>query len=133
MKNQNWFTFIVEDLAIKEIQEDNRNSMNRCIGDAGWRMLSTMIQYKCDEEGKNFIKIGRWDKSSKTCSCCGYIKSDLKLSDREWYCPNCNTKHNRDQNASINIKKFSFVKNNTAGTAEIYACGNMKLVTGSAQ
>jgi putative transposase len=91
------------------------------------------LDYKSEWYGCNIIKIGQFEPSSKMCSCCGYIKSDLKLSDREWVCPNCNTKHNRDQNAATNIKKFSFVKNNTAGTAEIYACGNMKLVTGSAQ
>lgn len=41
--------------------------------------------------------------TSKTCSCCGYIKYDLKLYDRSWTCPSCNTTHDRDINAGINI------------------------------
>ena len=43
--------------------------------------------------------------SSKTCSHCGYVNSELKLSDREWTCPNCNSKLDRDLNAAINVKK----------------------------
>lgn len=41
--------------------------------------------------------------TSKTCSCCGYINHNLILYDRVWTCPNCNTSHDRDINASINI------------------------------
>ena len=44
-------------------------------------------------------------KSSKTCNVCNYINHDLTLKDREWTCKNCNTVHDRDFNASINIKK----------------------------
>ena len=44
-------------------------------------------------------------RSSKTCSNCNYINQDLTLKDRKWTCPNCNTIHDRDFNASINIKK----------------------------
>ncbi|MCB1713461.1 MAG: transposase, partial [Candidatus Riesia sp.] len=43
--------------------------------------------------------------SSKLCSSCGYKKVDLKLSDREWICPECGVEHNRDLNAAINIEK----------------------------
>ena len=41
----------------------------------------------------------------KTCNVCNYINQDLTLKDREWTCVGCGTKHNRDFNASINIKK----------------------------
>ena len=44
-------------------------------------------------------------RSSKTCNVCNYINQDLTLKDREWTCPSCNTIHDRDFNASINIKK----------------------------
>lgn len=49
------------------------------------------------------IKV-RFYPSSKTCSCCGYINNELKLSDREWFCSDCGIIHDRDFNAAINIK-----------------------------
>ena len=51
----------------------------------------------------NVVKIDRFYPSSKTCSNCGYIKKDLSLKDRVFYCPNCKTTINRDYNASLNI------------------------------
>jgi putative transposase len=43
---------------------------------------------------------------------CGFHNKDLTLADREWDCPDCNTKHYRDINAAINIKKFALDKQN---------------------
>ena len=47
--------------------------------------------------------------SSKTCSCCGYIKKDLKLKDRVYICPNCGLEIDRDLNASLNLMNYSKV------------------------
>jgi len=69
-----------------------------------------MLQYKSDWNGKNFLKIGRFEPSSKMCSKCGYTNHNLLLSDREWECPICNTNHDRDVNAANNILDFSFPK-----------------------
>ncbi len=100
-------TICLEDLSIKEMQNQNNSNTNRKISDLAWNMFVQMLQYKCDWYGKNLIKIGRFDPSSKTCSECGYIKHDLTLDDREWECPICNTKHDRDVNAALNIKDFA--------------------------
>ena len=51
----------------------------------------------------NIVKIDKFYPSSKTCSCCGYVKKDLTLKERIFDCPNCNTKIDRDYNASLNI------------------------------
>jgi predicted RNA-binding Zn-ribbon protein involved in translation (DUF1610 family) len=66
-----------------------------------------MLAYKCQEAGKPLLRIGMFEPSSKTCSVCGYRKTDLTLKDREWTCPTCGTRHDRDQNAAINIKQFA--------------------------
>ena len=70
-----------------------------------------MLEYKADRYGKNVIKIGRFEPSSKTCSCCGYVKSDLQLNEREWMCPHCGARHDRDVNAAVNIKHFALRNN----------------------
>ena len=67
-----------------------------------------MLNYKAEWNSKVIIKIGRFDPSSQICSCCGYRNHNLKLSDRSWICPNCNSKLDRDINASINIRDFGF-------------------------
>jgi len=50
------------------------------------------------------VVIDRWFPSSKLCSVCGYKYKNLSLKEREWTCPKCNTKHDRDKNASMNIE-----------------------------
>ena len=100
-------TICMEDLSMKEMQSQNNINTNRKISDLAWNAFVQMLQYKCDWYGKNLIKIGRFDPSSKTCSRCGYIKHDLTLDDREWECPECHAKHDRDVNAAMNIKDFA--------------------------
>ena len=100
-------TFCIEDLSIKDMQSENRHSMNRAIGDLAWNMFTGMLTYKAEQKGKNIIKIGRYVPSSKTCSNCGYVKHDLQLNDREWNCPECGHHHDRDINAAKNIKDFA--------------------------
>ncbi|KOP79345.1 transposase [Lysinibacillus sp. FJAT-14745] len=64
------------------------------------------IQYKCQKYGIEFIEADRWFPSSKTCSSCGQIKSNLKLKDRLFIC-SCGLKLDRDLNASINLANYS--------------------------
>ncbi|TXH52109.1 MAG: transposase, partial [Cellvibrionales bacterium] len=100
-------TICIEDLNVKEMMKNRR--LSKHIGDAGWGMFFQFLRYKADWYGTNIITIGRFEPSSKTCSKCGYIKHDLTLKDREWVCPVCGERHDRDVNAAINIRDFSFV------------------------
>jgi len=109
VKNQNYTSYAMEDLAVKQLEQDNYLSMSKLIGDAGWRMFRQMMEYKCKENGKNFLTIGRFEPSSKTCSVCGYIYQ-LERNEKEWICSQCNTKHDRDINAAKNIKNFALIK-----------------------
>ena len=87
------------------------------IGDVSWSTFFTMLEYKCQRYGKTLLKIGRFDPSSKICNKCGYLKRDLALSEREWICPDCDTHHDRDINAAINIKKFALQEQNLVGVS----------------
>lgn len=100
-------TICIEDLSIEGMQSENKAPTNRKISDLAWGMFVNMLVYKADWYGKNVVKIGRFEPSSKTCSKCGYIKHDLTLDDREWECPECHAKHDRDVNAAMNIKDFA--------------------------
>jgi len=56
--------------------------------------------------GKQFLKINKWFPSSKTCSKCGNIKEELKLSERSYKCECCGNEIDRDYNAALNIKNI---------------------------
>lgn len=98
-------TICLEDLNIQGMNANH--NLAQSITDSGWGMFVDMLKYKADWQGKNIIQIGRFDPSSKTCSCCGKINRELKLSDREWTCLGCDAIHDRDVNAAINIKSFA--------------------------
>jgi putative transposase len=91
------------------------HNLAQSISDVSWSSFVSMLEYKADWYGVNLLKIGRFDPSSKTCSCCGNINKNLKLNDREWKCTTCNTTHDRDINAAKNIKNFA-LRNNLSGT-----------------
>jgi putative transposase len=108
--HKNHGTICVEDLCVKGMVKNRK--LAKSISDAGWGMFYNFLKYKSEWHGKNFLDIGRFEPSSKMCSVCGNIKSDLTLSDREWICSKCETKHDRDINASINIRNMAFTNQN---------------------
>ncbi len=63
-----------------------------------------MLKYKAEWEGKTYIEVDRFYPSSKTCNHCSYQIEKLPLDVRQWKCPSCHTIHNRDINASRNIR-----------------------------
>ena len=90
----------VENLNMKAMQM----LWGRKIGDLALYAFYQKVEYLCSIENKQFVKIDRFYASSKTCSCCGYKLRELSLKTRKWICPSCNTTHDRDENASTNIK-----------------------------
>lgn len=103
----------IEDLNIKGMLKNH--CLAQSITDVSWSMFVTMLEYKAGWYGKNILKIGRFDPSSKTCSSCGCINKDLKLNDREWTCPSCNSILDRDINAAVNIKSFALKRHLSEG------------------
>lgn len=103
----------IEDLNIKGMLSNHKLALS--ISDCGWSMFVDMLEYKAEWYGKNILKIGRFEPSSKLHANCGYINKDLKLSDREWICPKCGDVVSRDENASINIKNFALKNHLSVG------------------
>ena len=100
---------VVEDLNTKGMMKNHR--LSKAIGACGWSTFFKMLEYKCERQGKTFIRIGRFDPSSKMCSC-GHVYRGLKLSEREWVCPNCGSVNDRDLLAACNIKRFGLQEQN---------------------
>ena len=63
-----------------------------------------MLKWKCGREGVRIVEVGRFYPSSKTCSGCGHVNAALKHEER-WYCPECGASHDRDENASANLRR----------------------------
>lgn len=92
----------IEDLAIKNMMKNH--NLAQSFADVSLAQFYSMLEYKCAWNDKELISIDRYFPSSKMCSNCNYINSSLKLSHRTWTCTACNKTHDRDVNASINIK-----------------------------
>ena len=90
----------IEDLDLKTMSGEHH--FGKSVHDNGWRMFTDFLQYKLEREGKKLVRIDRWYPSSRTCSCCGKIKHDLKLEERVYLC-NCGNRMDRDENAAVNI------------------------------
>lgn len=95
-------TICIENLSVKNMIKNH--SLSQAIIDASWSEFIRQLEYKGKWYGKNVIKINRFFASSKTCSNCGHKYEELSLSERDWTCLSCNTTHDRDINAAINIR-----------------------------
>ena len=91
----------MEDLNVQGMLRNH--SLAKAIQEIGFYRFKSVLQTKASQNGKEVYLIDRFYPSSKTCSCCGYKKKDLKLSDRFWICPECGEHHDRDINAARNI------------------------------
>ena len=110
---KNHDSLAIEDLAVSNMVKNHK--LAQAISDVSWSTFVTMLEYKADWYGKNILKIGRFEPSSKLHANCGYINKELTLSDREWTCPKCGELVSRDVNAAINIKSFA-LRNILSGT-----------------
>ena len=91
---------VIEDLKAKNLLKNHH--LAKSISNQSWRMFREMLEYKCKWYGKQLIVVSP-DYTSQICSNCGYHSGKKPLDVREWTCPKCNTYHDRDINASINI------------------------------
>ena len=92
---------VVEDLTPSSMVKNRR--LAQSISDPSWAEFRSELEYKCAWYGKTLIVIDRWYPSTKTCSTCGYLLAEISLGTRNWTCPSCGTRHDRDINAAKNI------------------------------
>ena len=98
-------TICLEDLNIGIMLKNHYIAM--AIQSVSWGEFVRQLTYKSDWYGKNIVFIGRFDPSSQICHKCGYQNTDVKnLNVREWVCPVCGERHDRDVNAAKNILQF---------------------------
>ncbi|MEV5824592.1 RNA-guided endonuclease TnpB family protein [Spirillospora sp. NPDC052242] len=105
-------TVVLEDLNVRNMVKNH--TLARAIGDAAWRDMRTMLEYKCAWYGRELVVIDRFFPSSKLCGACGTVAAKMPLNVREWTC-DCGVVHDRDVNAARNIL--------AAGLA-VSACGD---------
>jgi len=107
--------YALEDLAVKNMVKNRK--LAKSISDVGWGQFVTLLTYKASWYGKNILKVNRFFASSKICSHCQHKLDKLPLSERDWTCPNCQVHHDRDLNASINIRQQALA--DLAGLASV--------------
>ena len=93
---------VIENLAVKNMMKNH--CLAKAISDCGWSEFTRQLKYKAERDGKTYLEIGRFFPSSKTCHVCLNQIGSLPLDVRSWTCSNCQTKHDRDINAAINIR-----------------------------
>ena len=97
---------VIEDLAVKAMARGmGRRAFRRSVGDAGLGEIRRQLTYKAKWHGRALVVVDRFYPSSKTCSGCGAVNTDLQLRDRAWTCGACGAAHHRDHNAAVNIER----------------------------
>ena len=96
---------VMEDLNVKGMMKNKH--LSKAIGEQCFYEIIRQMKYKCEWNNIPFYQVDRFYPSSKTCSCCGHIKKDLKLSDRTYICSECGFVIDRDFNAAINLQRYS--------------------------
>ena len=95
---------VMEDLNISGMMKNKH--LSKAISEQCFYEFIRQMQYKSEWNGIKFMQADRFYPSSKTCSSCGCIKHDLRLSDRTFKCPDCGDEIDRDVNAAINLSRY---------------------------
>ena len=98
----------IEDLKVSNMIKNKH--LSKAIQEQNFYSIRTKLINKCKERNIELRIVDTFYPSSKTCSCCGSVKKDLKLNDRIYKCYNCGIEIDRDYNASINLEKAKIYK-----------------------
>lgn len=95
---------VMEDLNVKGMMKNKH--LSKAIQEQTFGEFIRQMRYKCALHGIEFVQVPRFYPSSKTCSCCGFVKKSLKLSERVFRCESCGLEIDRDFNASLNLAHY---------------------------
>ena len=122
----------VENLNIKGLIKNKH--LSKSIANASWSKFINLLSYKAENKGKTLMQIDKFFPSSQICSHCGSNTGKKPLHIRSFTCPYCHTKHDRDLNASINIRNYALgiiddrykikLDKSRVGITQSYACGD---------
>ena len=98
----------IEDLKVSNMMKNKH--LSKAIQEQNFFSIRTKLINKCKERNIELRLVDTFYPSSKTCSCCGEIKKDLKLNNRIYKCSSCGLEIDRDYNASINLEKAKIYK-----------------------
>lgn len=115
---------VLEDINMHDLAKRHMKGHGKSVCDLGFGVFKQFLSYKCERYDTLLVYADKWFPSSKTCMHCGEKNSLLELSDQEWVCPHCGAVIDRDYNAACNLKDYLVKIIDTAGTAEIHACGD---------
>ncbi|MCD8207156.1 MAG: transposase [Bacteroidales bacterium] len=93
-------TICLETLNLKAMQK----RWGRKISDLAFGEFVSVLAHACAKHGTRLVFVDRWEPTTKRCSSCGHVMDEMPLKIREWSCPECGARHDRDVNAAINIK-----------------------------
>ena len=97
---------VIEDLNVKGMLKNKH--LAKHIQNAMFYEFRRQLEYKCLQYGIYLVVADRFYPSSKTCSHCGRIKSDLKLKERVYKCDSCGLEKDRDLNAAENLAYYFY-------------------------
>ncbi len=100
---QGFKVICLENLNVKGMMKNHK--LAKAISDMSFYEFKRELEYKATRFGNWISKVDQWFPSSKTCSNCGHQKTELKLSERTYYCNQCGFEVDRDLNAAINIER----------------------------
>jgi IS605 OrfB family transposase len=98
-------TIVVEGLTLKAMARGLNKGFRCGFNEAAMGEVLHMLTYKCELYGRTLVVCDKWFPSSKQCHKCHHINKELTLSDRAWTCTGCQTTHDRDDNATQNLKQ----------------------------